>query len=238
MRVNLAWVPRRASPRKLLLAQCSLRQALRVRRGEVGPSSARQSSRPFSTDPSPTSLTQTDRAFQGWLPPITHGAGTLRAGNAGEEVFLSGWLLGGRKMSREHSFHPLRDSTGVVQLVIRSEDLVQKLLALPIESVVQVKGKVSRRPDAMINKAQNSGEIEVQVSSFTLLNAAIAKLPFQPSEEHHLPNEEVRAKHRYLDLRRPDLTEIIRLRSRVAHRIRCCLHDQGKISNVSYNTCA
>ncbi|CAO1615166.1 unnamed protein product [Parajaminaea phylloscopi] len=96
-----------------------------------------------------------------------------------------------------------------------------------MESVVYVSGKVRRRPPAMVNPSQSTGEIEIEIDSWKLLNPASASLPFQPSEEYNLPNEEIRSKHRYLDLRRPDLTNNLRLRSRVAHRIRCCLHDQG-----------
>lgn len=163
------------------------------------------------------------------MPPRTHAAGKLRAHNEGEEVVLAGWLLQGRKLSRNHSFHLLRDSTGVVQLVVWSEELVQQLQTVPMESVVHVRGTVRCRPPGMFNRTQETGEVEIKVHSWTLLNAASTSLPFQPSEQHNLPNEEVRAKNRFLDLRRVDLTSNIRLRSRVAHKIRCHLHDQGEL---------
>lgn len=199
------------------------------------------SARSFSTGPGRLQIASTTspkvtlgeqisaETYHGWLPSRTHGAGQLRPTHDGQTVVLAGWILPGRKTSSTLSFHPLRDATGTVQLVLRtaSPALNQALLSVPSESVVHVQGVVRCRPADQVKSTSSTGEVEVEVTEWNLMNSVHGKLPFQPSEEYNLPGEEVRAKRRYLDLRRTSLTENIRLRSRVAHRIRCFLHDQG-----------
>ncbi|PWN26515.1 hypothetical protein BDZ90DRAFT_253921 [Jaminaea rosea] len=204
-------------PRRLLASQCPI-----LRR------------QPFSSTPK----RREDDAFLGWLPPRTHSASSIYASDEGKEVTLSGWLLPCRKISNSLSFHPLRDSTGVVQLVARNE-LVQTLANLPPESVVHVTGQIGKKKQKQQNPPLRAGEssrlpsstaqdeVEVEVFSYHLLGRATSSLPFQPSDAHNLPSEELRAKYRYLDLRRPQLTHNIRLRSRVTHAIRSYLHDEG-----------
>lgn len=166
-------------------------------------------------------------AFHGWVPSRTHDAGQLRASDDGERVILAGWLLPSRKLSQSLSFFPLRDATGVIQLVSESDEMIKVLTDLPHESVVHVQGTLRRRPQEMINAKMATGEVEVSIETWHILNTASNELPFQPSNEHNLPNEELRAKNRHLDLRRPQLTHNLRLRSRVAHKARCFLHDRG-----------
>lgn len=175
------------------------------------------------------------RAHHGWMPPRTHYVGQLNADDDGAKVVLAGWILSARKASSTLSFYPLRDATGSCQLIYRSEDIEkqQALLSVPSESVVLIEGVVRKRPEAHVRSSSSGssssmmGGLEVEILDWKLLNAASDRLPFQTSSESNLPDELTRSKHRYLDLRRPVLTDNIRLRSRVAHRIRCYLHDQG-----------
>ncbi len=139
----------------------------------------------------------------------THDLGTLSAANIGERVTLAGWVA----RRRDHggvAFVDLRDATGVSQVVIRDE---ADFTALRNEFVLQVSGVVERRPGGNENPALASGEIEVIAEEVTVLNKAAA-LPFQV-DEHVEVGEEARLKHRYLDLRRPNMAHNIRLRSKV-----------------------
>ncbi|KAK1228908.1 aspartate--tRNA ligase msd1 [Marasmius sp. AFHP31] len=128
------------------------------------------------------------------------------------------------------SFFPLKDSTGTVQLILdRSEaDANPALIALrdvTVESSIIVEGVVQLRPEEA-RRSGPTGEIDVQVESFTLLNPADPALPFLPSNPHNLPNEELRLKYRYLDLRRSALTQNLAKRSKVARLVRNLLHEQ------------
>ncbi|KAK0569097.1 aspartate--tRNA ligase msd1 [Tilletia horrida] len=97
-----------------------------------------------------------------------------------------------------------------------------------LESVVFIHGTVRKRPVDNGNVDMQTGAVEVEMDSFTLLNSARPDLPFLPSDEHNLPNDDLRARHRYLDLRRPRLSDNLRLRSQVAHAARCHFIDQGE----------
>lgn len=167
------------------------------------------------------------------LPPRTHTASDLGPSLDGQKVTLCGWLVQSRTPSSTLSFHPLRDSTGTVQLVVEgsSDDTKPPLSSLPRESVVHVQGLVRRRPSEGVRSKDTSptAQVEILVENWTLLNPATTDLPFHPSDEYKLPNDDFRAKHRYLDLRRPVLTQNVRLRSRIAHTVRCSLHDQGQL---------
>ncbi|KAE8226179.1 hypothetical protein CF319_g1213 [Tilletia indica] len=185
-----------------------------------------------------TSLT----AHSGYLPPRSHSCGELSEKHDGEQVRIAGWILPARRVSKTLSFHPLRDSTGTVQVVSRvaaletststdnessSNSLGDELASLPTESVIIIDGVVRKRPEEMHNPGMQTGNIEVELSSFKLLNPARSDLPFLPSDERNLPNDDLRARHRYLDLRRPTLSQNLRLRSTVAHQARCFFIDNG-----------
>ncbi|HEU4542839.1 MAG TPA: aspartate--tRNA ligase [Jiangellaceae bacterium] len=139
----------------------------------------------------------------------THSAGELRAEHAGKTVTLTGWIA----RRRDHggvAFLDLRDASGVSQVVVRDEDVAH---GLRNEFCVKVTGEVARRPEGNENPALPTGEIEVVANSVDVLNEA-APLPFQ-LDEHVEIGEEVRLRHRYLDLRRPGPAAALRLRSRV-----------------------
>ena len=153
----------------------------------------------------------------------THTAGSLRAEHTGETVTLAGWVA----RRRDHggvAFIDLRDSSGAVQVVIRDEEVAHPLRA---EFCLKVTGEVSKRPEGNVNESLATGEIEVVAADVEVLSAA-APLPF-PVEEHHTTpvNEEVRLKHRYLDLRRSGPGSALRLRSEVNRTARDVLaaHD-------------
>ncbi|KAJ3485049.1 hypothetical protein NLI96_g5243 [Meripilus lineatus] len=134
-----------------------------------------------------------------------------------------------RKAAKKFSFFPLKDSYGTTQLVVFSKDLPEILdlmRSVTPESTVLVQGVVNARPESQ-RRPVPSGDVEVVVTSFTLLNPADANLPFMPSDVHNLANEDLRLRHRYLDLRRLVLVENLRKRSQVAHIIRTVLHDEG-----------
>ncbi|HUR14559.1 MAG TPA: aspartate--tRNA ligase [Mycobacteriales bacterium] len=148
----------------------------------------------------------------------SHGAGTLRPEHAGQTVTLAGWVA----RRRDHggvAFIDLRDSTGVVQVVLR-DAVAHDLRA---EFCVQVVGAVQQRPAGNENADIPTGSVEVAVETLTVLTAA-APLPFQLDDE---VGEEARLKHRYLDLRRPGPAAAMRLRSEVNHAAREVLHGRG-----------
>ena len=157
--------------------------------------------------------------------PRTHRCGELRAGSAGQRVVLGGWMLAPRRVSRHLVFIPLMDPSGIVQLKL--DDTLGDLGELPVESVVEIHGTVARRVAGAENPNMSTGDVEVNVDSWRLLNAA-DPLPFYPTQcvdEQSLPNEALRARFRYLDLRRAGLGDAIRLRSRISHAARTFLHD-------------
>ncbi|KAJ7068069.1 tRNA synthetases class II-domain-containing protein [Mycena amicta] len=156
------------------------------------------------------------------FPKRTHSCGALSAADIGARVVLTGWLLPERKGGKNLSFFPLRDSLGTTQLVVNNQP---SLSDVPVESTVLVQGTVAARPPAA-RRPGPTGEIDVLVDKFILLNPADANLPFYPSTARTLANEDLRARFRYLDLRRTALSANLRTRSRVAQLVRQILHQQ------------
>ena len=141
----------------------------------------------------------------------SHEAGSLRAAAAGEQVRLAGWVA----RRRDHGgvvFIDLRDGSGIVQVVVREEDVAHDLRA---EYCVLVSGTVQRRPAGNENPELATGEIEVAASSIEVLSQA-DPLPF-PIEGGGELNEEVRLKYRYLDIRRADMAAALKARSRAVY---------------------
>ena len=139
----------------------------------------------------------------------THDAGTLRASDAGTTVTLAGWVA----TRRDHggvTFLDLRDASGVVQVVVRENDIAH---GLRNEWVLKVTGEVRAREAQNVNPNVATGEIEVVATGIEVLNEAGA-LPFQ-LDAHAEVGEEARLKYRYLDLRRAEPAAAIRLRSKV-----------------------
>jgi aspartyl-tRNA synthetase len=156
----------------------------------------------------------------------THGAGTLRASHAGEEVVLAGWVA----RRRDHGgvvFIDLRDATGYVQVVWRGEgELAEGEDAghgLRAEFCIRVAGQVQARPAGNENPDLPTGEIEVIVNALDVLSEA-EPLPF-PIEGHAELSEEVRLKYRYLDIRREPMARSLRVRSRAAYLVNDVMRD-------------
>ncbi|GAA4740009.1 aspartate--tRNA ligase [Gordonia alkaliphila] len=152
----------------------------------------------------------------------THLAGSLRPENANQSVTVVGWVA----RRRDHGgvvFIDLRDSSGLVQVVFRDEQVAEAAHKLRAEFCVQVTGDVEVRPEGSANAALSSGEIEINARELIVLNES-APLPFQLDEQ---PGEEARLRHRYLDLRREGPAKAIRLRSQANAAARSVLaaHD-------------
>ncbi|WP_300019463.1 aspartate--tRNA ligase [Pseudonocardia sp.] len=142
----------------------------------------------------------------------THPAGTLRAEHAGQTVTLAGWV----SRRRDHGgviFVDLRDSSGSAQVVFREGEMAERAHRLRSEFCVQVTGEVGIRPAGNENPDLPTGAVEVTVSELTVLSES-APLPF-PVDEHAEVGEEIRLRHRYLDLRRSGPAAAMRLRSAV-----------------------
>jgi len=155
----------------------------------------------------------------------THTCGQLRGGDTGANVRLSGWI----HRKRDHGglvFVDLRDHYGLTQLVISPTtpgfDLIERVRT---ESVIRVDGEVVARSAETINAGLPTGEVEIRVSAIEVLSEA-AELPLPVFGEPDYP-EEIRLKHRYLDLRRETLHRNIVLRSKVIHSIRHRMVGQG-----------
>ena len=151
----------------------------------------------------------------------THTCGELRLANAGQEVTLSGWVQRSRRLGGM-TFIDLRDRYGITQLVVEAtaeQSLVEAASSLGREYVIQVKGKVVERQSK--NPKMDTGDIEIIVSSINVLNKSVTP-PFT-IEENSDGGEDIRAKYRYLDLRRPPLQKALALRHRLAQEIRLSL---------------
>ena len=154
----------------------------------------------------------------------THPAGLLRAEQAEQTVTLAGWVA----RRRDHGgveFIDLRDASGTVQVVFREGAVAEAAGALRNEFCVQITGTVAVRPEGNANPDIATGEVEVTATELVVLNES-APLPF-PLDDHTGVGEEVRLKHRYLDLRRSGPAAAIRLRSEVSRAARAVLaaHD-------------
>ena len=146
----------------------------------------------------------------------SHEAGTLRTSHIGQTVTLAGWV----SRRRDHggvAFIDLRDASGSVQVVIRDEKLAGALRA---EWCLLITGEVLARPDGNQNSGIPTGDIEIMGDTIVVLSES-APLPFPIDSGNDSDiSEEVRLKHRYLDLRREKPSANLRLRSKVTSTIR------------------
>ena len=158
----------------------------------------------------------------------SHTCGQLRAEHIGERVTLAGWVH--RRRDHGHlAFFDLRDRHGITQVVTSAEDAAgghDAAEAARSEWVVQVVGTVRHRPEGTTNADLATGEVEVAVDRFEVLNPSKVP-PFYINEEQPGLDESLRLKHRYLDLRRPPMQERMLLRARLASAIRRSLEDEG-----------
>lgn len=156
----------------------------------------------------------------------SHYCGELTAKNISEEVTLSGWV----HRRRDHGgviFLDLRDREGLTQVVFDPDRAESFALADSCRSefVVQIKGLVRARPEGTVNPNMTTGEIEVLGHELEILNRA-ATPPFQ-LDDHQTVGEDVRLKNRFIDLRRPEIQQKLRFRSKVTSVLRRYLDENG-----------
>ena len=154
----------------------------------------------------------------------THTCGELRIGNVGQEVTLAGWVQRSRKLGGM-TFIDLRDRYGITQLVVEADadpQLVATATSLGREYVIQAVGEVIERQSK--NLKMPTGEIEIKVGSINILNKSVTP-PFTIEDESD-GGEDIRAKYRYLDLRRGPLQKALAIRHRMAQEIRQYLDSQ------------
>ena len=141
---------------------------------------------------------------------------------------ISGWV----EKVRDHGgviFLDIRDSSGLIQVVVEPEDqeLFKKSESIRMSYVLEIIGELRKRPEGTINKSLPSGELELITKKVNILSIS-KPLPFQ-LDEHANAGEEVRLKYRYLDLRRPEMQENLKIRSEVNHILRNKLIDEDFI---------
>ena len=155
----------------------------------------------------------------------THTCGELRISDAGKTVTLAGWVQRTRKLGGM-TFIDLRDRYGITQLVVEADapaELVEAANGLGREFVIQAGGTVLERSSK--NPKMPTGEIEIKLDSVRVLNASLTP-PFT-IEDNTDGGEDLRAKYRYLDLRRNPLQKALQLRHHICHEVRNYLDGNG-----------
>ncbi len=151
----------------------------------------------------------------------THHCGELRREHAGQTVTLAGWVHSYREQGKDLVFVDLRDRYGKTQVTFYTDDdsridaVARKLRR---EDVVKVVGEVRYRGDGLVNPKLITGEIEIRAQQLTVLSKS--KTPPFEIEGGELPNEELRLKYRFVDLRRPELQKSIILRHNLVQAVR------------------
>jgi len=155
----------------------------------------------------------------------THNCGELRKQDKEKQVELAGWV----NSRRDHGgviFIDVRDRWGITQIAFdskRSKDAFKEADKLRSEFVIQVKGTVTERPKDMINKNIETGEIEIDGNELIILNTS-KTLPFELDKPEFEANENTRLKYRFLDLRRPKMQDMLKMRDEMIRRIRAYFH--------------
>ncbi len=166
----------------------------------------------------------------------TNTCGDLRASDLGKKVCLQGWV----RFSRDHggvAFIDLADRYGITQVVFDPEDLpagcdknqIERVMStFTRECVVSIDGIVRKRVEGTDDARNPTGEIEVLITGAELLNTS-AMPPFELGDQKEgvLPNEDVRLKYRYLDLRRTEMIQAMEFRSKLVHLARQFLEQNG-----------
>ena len=156
----------------------------------------------------------------------SHYCGELNEANIGETVTLSGWV----HRRRDHGgviFLDMRDRDGITQVVFDpdTEESFARAEQVRNEFVIQIEGLVRVRPEGTQNSEMATGQIEVLGKELNVLNTAETP-PFQ-LDEHMEVGEDVRLRNRFIDLRRPEMLNKLRMRSKVTSSIRRYLDDNG-----------
>jgi len=152
----------------------------------------------------------------------THTCGELRETHVGEAVKLSGWI----ETIRDHggvTFLDLRDQYGITQIVLHNEETVAMISK---ESVITVSGPVKKRDADTVNPKIETGTVEVHAETVDMQSKAVRALPFEITESKNT-REEVRLRHRFLDLRNPAVKKNILLRAKVTGFLRAKMEALG-----------
>ena len=156
----------------------------------------------------------------------THYCGEVGKTEVGQEVEVCGWV----HRRRDHGgviFLDVRDRSGIVQVVYDpdTEDSFATADRVRNEFVLKAKGLVRDRPDGTVNPEMATGEVEILGSQLEILNAALTP-PFQ-LDEYSEAGEDVRLKYRYMDLRRPEMQEKLKVRAQITSAIRSVLEEEN-----------
>ncbi|WP_337881575.1 aspartate--tRNA ligase [Rheinheimera sp.] len=154
----------------------------------------------------------------------SHYCGSLKASDVGQTVSLCGWVNRRRDLGGL-IFIDLRDREGLVQVFFDPDltELFEQASSLRHEFCVQITGTVRARPESQVNKDMATGEVEVYASALTILN----KSPALPLDFNQNNSEEQRLKYRYLDLRRPLMSDRLKFRAKVTSFVRNFMDSHG-----------
>ncbi len=154
----------------------------------------------------------------------SHYCGALNAQHVGEQVSLCGWVNRRRDLGGL-IFVDLRDREGLVQVFFDPDrtDLFAQAAELRHEFCIQIEGVVRARPDSQVNKDMATGAVEVYADRLTILN----KSPALPLDFNQNNSEEQRLKYRYLDLRRPAMSDKLKFRAKVTSFVRNFMDSHG-----------
>ncbi|MFD1207011.1 MULTISPECIES: aspartate--tRNA ligase [Sporosarcina] len=159
----------------------------------------------------------------------THYCGELTEDVIGQQVTLQGWVQKRRDLGGL-IFIDVRDRTGIVQVVFNpdfSQEALELAEKIRNEYVIEVRGKVVEREENQKNEKLKTGSIEIHAEQLKIINEAKTP-PFMIEDETDV-NEEIRLKYRYLDLRRPQLAKVFKMRSDISKTVRNFLDDEGFI---------
>ena len=156
----------------------------------------------------------------------SHYCGEVKKSEVGQEVEVCGWV----HRRRDHGgviFLDVRDRSGIVQVVYDpdTQDSFATADRVRNEFVLKAKGLVRDRPDGTVNPEMATGEVEILGSQLEILNAALTP-PFQ-LDEYSEAGEDVRLKYRYMDLRRPEMQEKLKVRAQITSAIRSVLEEEN-----------
>ena len=161
----------------------------------------------------------------------THLCGALRISDVGRRVRLGGWVHRSRDLGGL-TFIDLRDRAGLVQVSFDPRtcppDVCAAAASVGLETVVLIEGEVVARPEAMQNSELATGAVEVRAAALRVVGPAVSPaIPVARARNENLAAEELRLRHRFLDLRRPELQENIILRHRLMQTTRRFLSERG-----------
>jgi aspartyl-tRNA synthetase len=182
-------------------------------------------------DPHDPALTTTASTSRFATAKRSHLGGELRASHVGTKVKLGGWVHRTRNLGGI-VFLDLRDRAGLVQVSFDPKwtdtAVIERAGKLGLETVILIEGEVAARPAEMRNAEMETGEVEIRARDFQIVGPAeTPAIPVARGKGEKLPAEELRLKHRNLDLRRSDLQRNIILRHRLQQTTRRFLDERG-----------